>query len=245
MPSPGPLEQQAATSETPGPRPAVVWREVVRLVPRNLSVVPQYAVQLGDGGWALTQGRDNGTGRNSTDDLILSRFTKAGRLLETRTVARGGHGDRAWANDAGQLVTKVKGVWARVAFGSPWSWRGTYATPLCPVRPRSSTSLQGEAYAGGKRWLRLYGESMKGGAERDPSHAYPFLEVIETGQPTRVHDLRRIPLDTKGLPIGGRYEPEGVSIGVLDGVRVAFVGFAVGRLGSTTMRVYACPLALL
>jgi hypothetical protein len=242
VPSPGPLAGQRAVVETP--RPAVAWREVARLVPAHRDVVPQYAVQLGDGGWGLTQGRDNGTGRNATDDLILSRFDKACRLIETRTIPRGGHGDHTAPQD-GKLTTRIKGIWASVNFGSPWSWRGTYATPLCPVRPRSSTSLQGEAYAGGQRWLRLYGQSMKGGAERDPSHAYPFLEVIEGDRLLRTHDLRKVPLDAKGLPIGGRYEPEGVSLGVLDGVKVALVGFSVGRLGGTTMRVYACPLAAL
>ena len=146
----------------------------------------------------------------------------------------------------GKLTTLVRGIWASINFGSPWSWRGReYATPLCPVRPRTDTSLQGEAYAGGKRWLRLYGQSMKGGAERDPSHAYPFLQVIDGDRVSKTYDLRRLPLDAKGLPIGGRYEPEGVSIGTLDGVKVALVGFAVGRLGGTTMRVYACPLAAL
>jgi hypothetical protein len=206
--------------------------------------VPQHAEQLGDGGWALTQGRDNGTSRNATDDLILTRFDKDGHRLETRTIARGGHGDRAFTRD-GKLVTQIRGIWASVSFGSPWSWRGTYAAPVCPRAPRPGTSLQGEAYAGGKRWLRLYGQSMKGGAERDPTHTYPVLDVIEGDRLLRSYDLRGLPLDAKSQPIGGRYEPEGVSIGVLEGERVALVGFAVGRLGATTMRIYACPLAAL
>lgn len=236
----------ASETSRPAPAPtppAVAWREVVRLVPKHRDVVPQYAVQLPDG-WAMTQGRDNGTGRNATDDLILSRFDAKGRLLETRTVLRGGHGDRA-AVVGGVLQTRVKGVWAAVKFGSPWSWRGTYASPVCPRGLRAGTDLQGECYLGGRRWLRLYGMSMKGGAERDPSHAYPVLDLIENTTLMRSYDLRHVPVDKNGIPIGGRYEPEGVSVGTVDGVQVALVGFSVGRLGNTTMRVYACPLAAL
>lgn len=215
------------------------WREVVHLIPADDGVVPQYAIQI-PGGWALTQGRDNRTGLNATDDLILSRFGPAGgRALETRTVLRGGHGDRAYCVD-GHLVTQVRGVWARISFGSPWSWRGTATPARCALR--AGDGCQGEASLGGGRWLRLYGESMKGGAERDPSHRPAFLQVIDGTKVVRTLDLDGVARDAKGLPLGGRYEPEGVSVGIVDGVRCALVGFSVGRLGATTMNVYATPV---
>lgn len=213
------------------------WREIVHLIPADVRVVPQYAVQLPDG-WALTQGRDSGSGLNVSDDLILTRFDPTGRRLETRTVPRGGHGDRAYVVD-GHLVVQILGVWARVAFGSPWSWRGTATPARCSLR--AGSGCQGEASLGGGQWLRLYGESMKGGAERDPSHRPAFLQLIDGTRIVRTINLDHVARDAKGLPLGGRYEPEGVSVGVVDGVRCVLVGFSVGRLGGTTMRVYGIP----
>lgn len=218
---------------------APAWVEVAHLIPADPGVVPQYALQI-PGGWALTQGRDNGTRANATDDLILSRFGPAGgAALETRTVLRGGHGDRAYVVD-GHLVVQVKGIWSRITFGSPWSWRGTSAPARCAAP--AGAGCQGEASLGGGRWLRLYGESIKGGAERDPTHRTAFLEVLEGTKVTRRIDLDQLARDQQGLPLGGRYEPEGVSVGVVDGVRCVLVGFSVGRLGSTTMRVYGVPV---
>lgn len=215
------------------------WRDVVHLTPADDGVVPQYPVQLPDG-WALTQGRDNSTGSNATDDLILSKFGPAGgRPLETRTVARGGHGDRAYVVD-GRLVVQVKGSWSSVTFGTAWKIRPTDTPARCSLR--AGAGCQGEAYAGGGQWLRLYGESIKGGAERDPSHRTAFLQVIDGTKVVRKISLDDVARDAKGDPIGGRYEPEGVSIGVVDGVRCVLVGFSVGRLGNTTMQVYALPL---
>lgn len=214
------------------------WTEIARLVPADVGVVPQYAIRLPDG-WALTQGRDNATGSNATDDLILTRFTVDGRRVETRTVLRGGHGDRAYCVD-GRLVVQVEGVWSRITFGSPWSWKRTSTPPRCKLR--AEPGCQGEAAVGDDTWLRLYGESIKGGAERDPENRPAFLQVIDGTQVVRTVSLDRVARDDKGNPLGGRYEPEGVSVADLNGVPHVFVGFSVGRLGNTTMRVYARPL---
>lgn len=224
-------------------KPPVSWTLLVTLVPANKKVVPQYAIQI-SGGWALTQGQDNETGRNTTDHLILSRFNQGGELLETRVQKYGGHGDRAYPV-GGQLVTKVKGVWAKVTFGSAWSWKGTTTPASCSVKPRSGRSFQGETRLPGGRWARLYGESMKGGAERDPKHFPAVLDIIEGSQVVRSLDLDHVARDDKGMPIGGRYEPEGVSTATVGGVDYLTVGFSVGRLGNTTMNVYGCPLAAL
>lgn len=217
------------------------WREVVRLIPANDNVVPQYAVQIPEG-WALTQGQDSGSDSNATDNLILSRFKPGGgKAVETRTVARGGHGDRAYGGR--WLVVQIRGTWSAVTFGSPWHYARTDTPARCSLA--YGAGCQGEAGLGGGRWLRLYGESMKGGAERDPSHRPAFLQVIQDTEVVRKISLDHVARDSKGQPIGGRYEPEGVSTGTVDGVPCALVGFAVGRLGSTTMRVYACPLTAL
>lgn len=216
------------------------WTEVIHLVPANDDVVPQYAVQLPDG-WALTQGRDNGTGSNATDDLILTKFDKDGKRLETRIVPRGGHGDRAYCID-GKLVVQVKGIWARVTFGSPWSWRGTDTPTRCALR--GGDNLQGEARLPSGQWLRLYGGSIK----TDPAWhrgENAYLQVIEGTTVVRRISLDKVARDSDGHPIGGRYEPEGVSVGTVEGIPCVLVGFAVGQLGHTTMRVYAKPIEAL
>lgn len=215
------------------------WSVVVELEPDHRNVVPQYAVPVG-GGWAMTQGRDNGTGNNAWDDLILSRFgAGGGRALETRIVPRGGHGDRVYVV-GGHLVTLVEGVWARVRFGSPWSWRGTATPARCPRK--AGPGCQGEAQLPDGRWLQLYGESMKGGAERDPSHRPAFLQLIAGGDVVSTLDLDGVARDADGEPLGGRYEPEGVFVAELDGVLYVLVGFSVGRLGATSMVVFGCPV---
>jgi hypothetical protein len=214
------------------------WTELVHLVPANDAVVPQYAVRLPDG-WALTQGRDNRTANNATDDLILTLFDLKGKRLETRIVLRGGHGDRAYVVD-GDLVTQIKGVWARVHFGSPWSWKGVPAPARCELP--GLPGLQGEASLGGDRWLRLYGESIKGGIERDATHRTAFLQVIDGTKITDRIDVDKVARDVNG-PLGGRYEPEGVSVAKIDGEPWVVLGFSVGQLGSTTMRVYGRPVA--
>lgn len=43
------------------------------------------------------------------------------------------------------------------------------------------------------------------------------------------------------MPIEGRYEPEGLQVTEIDGEPWVLVGFAVGQLGNTTMRVYGRP----
>lgn len=200
-------------------------------------MVPQYAVPI-DGGWALTQGRDNGSA-NATDDLILSRYApEGGKALETRTAPRSGHGDRAYSVD-GHLVVQILGAWSTVTFGEPWSYAPTATPARCSLR--GLAGLQGEASAGGTVWLRLYGESIKDGSERDPTHRTAFLQVIDGTTVTATLDLDSVPRE-KGLAIGGRYEPEGVTVATINGEPTVLVGFSVGRLGSTTMRVYGRPL---
>lgn len=219
----------------------VDWRLLVQLRPDHVDVVPQYAIQIREG-WALTQGRDNDTGRNATDDLILSKFgSMGGSALETRIVTKGGHGDRAYSVD-GRLVTKVRGVWAVVRFGSPWSWRGTAAPASCSAKPRAGRSFQGETRLPDGTWVRLYGESIKGGRERDPEHHTAFLDLIVGTRTVATIDLDHVARDAAGLPIGGRYEPEGVTVARVAGVDYLAVGFSVGRLGRTTMNVYGLPL---
>lgn len=215
------------------------WPLIVHLVPADDGVVPQYAMPLA-AGWGMTQGRDNGTGSNATDDLILTWFPDGGKR-ETRTVQRGGHGDRAYRR-GGKLVTLIKGVWSQVTFGSPWDWSKTDTPDRCALR--SGAGCQGEAYAGEGRWLRLYGESIKGGSERDWSHRTAFLQIIDGTKVVGKVDLDHVARDGKGEPIGGRYEPEGVFVDDRNGEPWVLVGFAVGRLGSTTMNVYGRPLRL-
>lgn len=213
------------------------WVLVKHLVPEDKGVVPQYAVPI-DGGWGMTQGRDNGTGNNAYDDLVLTRFHDDGR--ETRQVLRGGHGDRTYSVD-GHLVTLVKGVWSKITFGSPWSYKATARPARCPAP--GLPGMQGEASAGGGKWFRLYGESIKGGSERDWEHRTAFLQVLDGTRVVKRIDLDKLARDERGLPIGGRYEPEGVCTAKIDGELWALVGFSVGRLGNTTMNVYGRPVA--
>lgn len=216
------------------------WPELARLVPADDGVVPQYPLRW-SGGWYLTQGRDNGTGNNAYDDLVLTRFDRECRRLETRTVLKGGHGDSSYVVDD-QLVTLIKGAWSAVTFGSPWSYRKVSTPPRCSLA--RGHGCQGEASLGGGRWVRLYGESIKGGRERDPDHRTAFLQVIDGTKIVRKIDLDGVARDAAGAPIGGRYEPEGVSVADVDGEPWVHVGFSVGRLGSTTMRVYGRPVRL-
>lgn len=213
------------------------WVQVAHLVPADIGVVPQYAVPVADG-WAMTQGRDSGTGSNATDDLILSRF-EGEKLVETRTFLKGGHGDRAYSVD-GRLVVQIHGVWRTVVPGIAPTAAATPARCALP----GLVGLQGEVGLPDGRWLRLYGESIKGGTERDPTHRPAFLQVIEGVKVVLTIDLDNVARDEAGLPIGGRYEPEGATVGDIDGEPWILVGFAVGRLGNTTMNVYGKPLRL-
>lgn len=231
-----PLWAEAAQGLT-GPK-SDGWTEIIRLVPADVGVVPQYAVQLPDG-WALTQGRDNATGSNVTDDLILTKFDKDGKRLETRTVLRGGHGDRAYCV-SGNLVVQVKGIWSRIQFGSPWSWKGTGTPPRCALR--GGDNLQGEARLPDGRWLRLYGGSIKADPKWHPGEN-AYLQILDGTTVVRKISVDQVPRDSSGNPIGGRYEPEGVSVGTVEGIPCVLIGFAVGQLGHTTMRVYARPVS--
>jgi len=221
--------------------PDVGWTLLAHLVPEHQDVVPQHAIRYADGQWALTQGQDSGSGSNATDNLILSQFGRDLEVNDTRTVARAGHGDRAYLI-GGFLVTQIRGVWARVKFGSPWSWAGVGTPPRCALP--GAPGLQGESQLPDGRWVRLYGESIKGGAERDPTHRTAFLQVVAGLKVVARVDLDHLARDDHGLPIGGRYEPEGVQVTVIDGEPWVLVGFSVGRLGNTTMNVYGRPLRL-
>jgi hypothetical protein len=217
------------------------WVLLAHLVPKNRAVVPQHAIRYPDGQWALTQGQDSGSGSNTTDNLILTQFGRDQEENETRSVPRGGHGDRAYLI-AGYLVTQVRGVWSRITFGSPWSWGGVARPPRCPLP--AGPGCQGETQLPDGTWLRLYGESIKGGSERDWSHRTAFAQVIDGLRVTRTVDLDSVARDPQGNPLGGRYEPEGIQVTDIDGEPWVLVGFSVGRLGDTTMNVYGRPLRL-
>lgn len=191
-------------------------------------------------GWTGTQGRDNATAKNATDDLIVSRYPLAGgKALETRTYLQAGHGDRAYAQD-GQLVTLIHGAWRSPVWGTDG-----YVLAATPARCnlRAGTNCQGEARLPDGRWLRLYGGSIKADPKWHPGEN-AYLQVIDGTTVVAKVELDHVARDSSGLPVGGRYEPEGVQMTDLDGEPWVLVGFAVGQLGNTTMRVYGRPLSL-
>lgn len=221
------------------------WTELVHLVPADVGVVPQHAGLGASGDWYLTQGRDNSTGTNATDDLLISRFDPAGARRGTMTIPRGGHGDRLVmrGDDVGVYVG---GIWcwltwraSTLSIAGAQQQHGTRAR--CPLGAREY--CQGEVDLGRGRWVRLYGGSIKGGSERDPSHPAPYLEVIDGTKITRTIKLPTGLGRKNSLPIGGRFEPEGLAQTDINGQPWLLVGYAIGRLGNTTLLVYGRPTA--
>lgn len=210
--------------------------------------MPQHAGLGESSRWYLTQGRDT-TGGNANDDLIVTAFEHDGTRVGTLTIPKGGHGDRLVMR-GDEIGTYVGGAWCWL----PWrtgtmtvaeaqTRRGTRALCQLPAH-EADNDCQGEADLGDGTWLRLYGQSVKGGADRDPTHATATLEVIVAGDIVQVLDLDHIPRDAKGLPLGGRYEPEGLTVATVDGEPYVLAGFSVGQLSSTALNVYGRPLRL-
>lgn len=117
-------------------------------------------------------------------------------------------------------------------------YAGTRARCLLAAK----ADCQGEVDLGNGKWLRLYGGSIKGGSERDPTHKTATLEVIEGRTITKTLDLDGLARDKNALPVGGRYEPEGLAQAVIKREPYVLAGFSVGRLGNTTMTVFGRPL---
>lgn len=216
------------------------WVELVRLVPADLTQVPQHAGLGASGDWFLTQGRPTG---HAYDDLTISRFTHDGDLLGSMKVPQGGHGDRLImrGDDVGVYVQHV---WCWLPWHPGCTWtvaaahehRGTRRRLALPAR----RYCQGEVDLGDV-WLRLYGGSIKGGAERDRSHPLPFIELIKEDKVVRTVKLTALARQQDGTPIGGRLEPEGLSEAHLDGEPWILAGFAIGRLQHTSHLVYGRP----
>jgi len=223
------------------PEPDPGWKFLVNLVPADTDVVPQYGVPIA-GGWGGTQGRDRADQpTNAGDDLVLSRYEAGGGLaVETRTVIGGGHGDRTDHAD-GHMVTRINGVWSKVTFGPEFTTEPTKAPPSCPL-PRPNGS-QGDAHLGGTRWVRLHGGSIKTDPAWHPGEN-AWLQVIDGTVEVGRIDLDAVARDVKGNPIGGRYEPEGVTVAEIDGEPWVIVGFSVGQLGHTTLNLYGRPVRL-
>lgn len=220
------------------------WARLVHLVPADPGVVPQHPGLGASGAWYLSQGRDNSTGSNVTDDLILTKFTRDGERVGTAVIPRGGHGDRMVMR-GDEIGVYVQGVWCWL----PWQ-PGTMTVSdaqahrglreRCPLAARQY--CQGEVDLGHGTWLRLYGGSIKGGPQQSSPHPPATLEVLQDAKVVRELSLDRVARDQDGLPVGGRYEPEGIALATVDGDQWVIVGFSVGRLGSTTMLVFGRPL---
>lgn len=226
------------------------WAELVRLVPADVSLVPQHAALGESGDWYLTQGKDSG---HPFQDLTITRFDPSGRRLGAMLVVEGGHGDRLVmrGDDVGVYI---QGFWCWL----PWTRGRTWRTGDT-IRHRSNRrrlSLPARAWCQGEvdlgdTWLRLYGVPFKPeGPSRNPRglrnpNIPAFIEVIENLRVVRTIKLGHLAREKNGQPIGGRLEPEGLAQGRVDGQPWILAGFAIGRIGNTHLVVYGRPTRLI
>jgi hypothetical protein len=213
------------------------------LVPRDQGVSPQGIVILDDGTWVSSQG-------DAADNLTLTQYSHDGtKRLGELLIPGAGHGDRMRAE--GQTVgVFVTGIWCKI----PWQ-TGTLAAATAVNRYRS---IYGMLPFGAREWfqgeitnlddvaIRMYGVPFRGyGPSVVDGVTRPNLPTrleFYKGSSAVIHteDLTSLGRDDKGVPIDDRLEPEGLSVGLVDGNQTLIVGIVTGRVGHTgfTHRVY-------
>jgi len=230
--------------EPSAPAPAVGWRLLATLVPRDRGVSPQGIVVLGDGSWVSTQG-------DTSDNLTLTRYSRTGGRVGELRIPGGGHGDRTRSLGDDRVGVFVAGVWCEI----PWQtgtlsvaaahakYRGTYG--MLPFGARSwfqgeITKLDGVAVRLYGVPFREYGPSVVDGVTRP--NIPTRLEFYRDGSSTAyaTEKIRELGRDASGVPFDDRLEPEGLSVGDVDGVTTLIVGIVNGRAGHSgfTHRIY-------